>query len=170
VPTLIAMCGLSFSGKTTLAGAISEATGAPVVSYDELYASVDRDPSVTGLDEWWLITDLVCDQARSHLAAGRSVVVDNLNEQRVDRDRLRDVAVAEGAEVLVVHVEAPLEVIAQRRAENEVARARGTTTDEQFEFVRSRFEPPDDSERVVRYRLGDDLGRWLETFRAALDP
>jgi predicted kinase len=76
MPTLFVMSGLSFSGKTTLARRISEATGAPIVSYDELFATAERDPSVTGLDEWYLITDLVHDQARAHLEAGRSVIVD----------------------------------------------------------------------------------------------
>jgi predicted kinase len=164
------MCGLSFSGKTRLARAIGEATGAPIVSYDELYMTVERDRSITGMDEWWLITDLVGERAGEHLTAGRSVIVDNLNETRVDRDRLRDVAAQAGAEVLVVHVEAPAEEIARRRAENDASGTRGTTSDEQFEFVRSRFEDPAAPERVVRYRFGDDLEQWLRELRLLLAP
>jgi predicted kinase len=162
------MCGLSFSGKTTVARAIGKATGAPIVSYDELYATVPRDASLTGLDEWWLITDLVCERAREHLAAGRTVIVDNLNEERVDRDRLRAAAAKEGTEVLVVHVETPPDEIARRREENERARTRGTTSDEQFEFVRSRFEPPAEPERVIRFGSGDNLESWLDRLRATL--
>jgi predicted kinase len=168
MPVLIAMCGLSFSGKTTLARAISEETGAPIVSYDELWATVPRDPLLSGVDEWQFVFDLMCTRAGEHLAAGRSVIVDNLNEDTIDRGRLRDVAESNGAEVLVVHVEVPLDVIADRRAANDLARARGTTSDEMFEFVRSRFESPAEPECVFRYEWGDDLEAWLRRLQSAL--
>ena len=165
MPTLLIMCGLSFSGKTTLARRIGEATGSAVVSYDELYATVERDPSVTGLDEWYLVVGLVHEHARAHLAAGRSVVVDSLNEEVVDRDRLRAVAAAEGAEALVVHVEASLETIAERRRRNDATRERGTTSDENFRFVLSRFEAPGPWERHVRFGPEDDVEEWVRELR-----
>jgi predicted kinase len=155
------MSGLSFSGKTTLARKISEATGAPIVSYDGLFATAERDPSVSGLDEWYLVTGLVDDRARAHLAAGRSVIVDTLNEDRIDRDRLRAIAAEQGTEAIVVHVDAPRGLIEERRRENEFTGARGTTKDENFEFVLSRFEPPCPAEWSIRYQAGDDIEQWL---------
>ena len=155
------MSGLSFSGKTTLARKISDATGAPIVSYDELFATTEREASVSGLDEWYLITGLVDDHARAHLAAGRSVIVDSLNEDRIDRDRLRAIAADQGAEAIVVHVDVPLRLIEARRRDNDVTGARGTTEDDNFEFVLSRFEPPARPERSIRYRAGDDVDEWL---------
>jgi hypothetical protein len=83
------MSGLSFSGKTTLARRISEATGSAIVSYDELYAHAPRDEAITGLEEWRLIVGLVHEQARARLAAGESVVVDNLNEDVIDLDSVQ---------------------------------------------------------------------------------
>jgi predicted kinase len=161
MPTLFVMSGLSFSGKTTLARKISQATGAPIVSYDELFATTERDASVSGLDEWYLITGLVDGHARAHLAAGRSVIVDTLNEDRIDRDRLRAIAAEHGAEAIVVHVDAPRALIEARRRENEITGVRGTTADESFEFVLSRFEPPAPAERSIRYQAGDDVEEWL---------
>jgi hypothetical protein len=52
-----------------LAGKISERTGAAIVSYDELFATAEREPSVSGLDEWYLIMGLVHEHARAHLGA-----------------------------------------------------------------------------------------------------
>src|SRR4051794_16076632 len=106
------MCGLSFSGKTTLARRISQATGGTIVSYDHLYATAPRDESISGLDEWYLVMGLVHEHAKARLAAGSSVIIDNLNEDLVDRDQLRAIASEHGAETIVVHVDTPLEVIA----------------------------------------------------------
>ena len=167
MPTLYAMSGLSFSGKTVLAAEISAATGAAIVSYDDLYGTVERDPALTGIEEWRLIVSLVHAEARRHLQDGDSVIVDNLNEDMIDRDQLRAIAAECGAETIIVHVEAPLELIRERRRRNDLSRERGTTSDEQFEFVRSKFEPPGPPERVIRYQAGEDLGRWLVALQEA---
>jgi predicted kinase len=164
MPTLYVMCGLSFSGKTTLATRLAAATGAAFVSYDELYATAERD--LTGLEEWRYIVGLVHERTRAELSAGRSVVVDNLNEDRVDRAELRAIADELGVETIVVHVDAPLEVIEERRRRNAEIRVRGHTSDEMFEFVRARFETPEPPERVVRYRDGEDVDEWLARLTA----
>ena len=160
MPLLYIMCGLSFSGKTTLARAIANATESVIVSYDELYAT-RRDPAVTGLDEWYQLIALMDDEVRGHLAAGRSVVVDNLNEDLVDRDRLRGVAEESGADAVVVFVDTPPEVAVTRLRANERTKERGATTERHFEFVRSKLEPPGPPERCVAFRPGDDLDAWL---------
>jgi predicted kinase len=158
-PTLFIMCGLSFSGKTTLARRISQATGAVIVSYDRLFTEVDRGPEITGLDEWYMIVALVQQETRRHLASGQSVIVDNLNEDVVDRDQLRAIANEEGALSLVVYVDAPLDVIADRHRRNEVTMQRGLTTDDEFRFVLSRFQPPAEPEDYVRFVAGEDVDK-----------
>jgi predicted kinase len=156
------MCGLSFSGKTTLARRISEATGSAIVSYDELYAHAPRDEAITGLEEWRLIVGLVHEQTRARLAAGESVVVDNLNEDVIDRDQLRAIADEQGATTIVVFVDTPLDEIDVRRRCNEASGERGYTSDEQFAFVLAKFEPPSSGERTIRYTGGEDIDIWLE--------
>ena len=164
--TVYVMCGLSFAGKTTLARRIAASTASAVVSYDELYASVERDAVLTGLHEWEFIVSCMDDAVRAELAAERSVVVDNLNEDLVDRDRLRAIADDFGAKTIVIHVQAPLELIGERRRTNDATSARGTTSDEQFEFVRSKFEAPGPPECVVSYQAGDALEPWLAALLA----
>ena len=163
------MCGLSFSGKTTLARRISEATRSTVVSYDELYEHAPRDPAITGVEEWRLVTRLVHEQTRARLAAGESVIVDNLNEDMIDRDQLRAIASEQGVEAIVVYVDTPLEVISQRRRRNDLHRERGFTSDEQFEFVSSKFEPPSPNERSIRFRAEDDIDQWLEELQREME-
>lgn len=159
---LFVMCGLSFSGKTALARRISAATGSIVVSYDELYATAPRDESITGLDEWYLVMGLVHERARAELASGGSVIVDNLNEDLIDRDQLRAIGHEHGAETIVVYVDTPLEVISLRRRLNERDRERGFTSDEEFAFVLSRFEAPCPPERSIRFGPEDDIEVWLD--------
>jgi predicted kinase len=156
------MCGLSFSGKTTLARRISEATGSAIVSYDDLYAHAPRDEAITGLEEWRLIVGLVHENTRTRLAAGESVVVDNLNEGVIDRDQLRAIAAEQGATTIVVFVDTPLDETDARRRRNEVSGERGYTSDEQFAFVLAQFEPPGPGERTIRYVGDEDIEVWLD--------
>lgn len=166
VPILFIMCGLSFSGKTTLARRIAEVTGSVIVSYDALYATIERDPSLDGLEEWRLIVGRMHEDARTHLSAGRSVVVDNLNEEVIDRDPLREIAQKCGADAIVVYVDAPLGLIQERRLRNEALRERGSTRDDNFQFVLSRLQPPSPDERSITYRPDDDLDEWLRELLA----
>jgi predicted kinase len=154
---LYALSGLSFSGKSTLAAELGRTTGAAIVSYDELFVSLPRPAGIEGLAEWQLLVDEVHERARAELAAGRSVIVDTLNEDLVDRDELRAIADEHGAETVVVYLDTPLDVIAERRRQNEESGERGTTRDDNFAFVLAKFEPPRPHERAIRVTPGDGI-------------
>jgi aminoglycoside phosphotransferase family enzyme/predicted kinase len=95
-PAVIACCGLSGTGKTTLAGALAAATGFPVVSSDlvrtrgragtgapaaygeGLYTEAARDATYAALSA----------EVETALAAGRSVIADATFLRRAHRERL----------------------------------------------------------------------------------
>lgn len=50
---LYIMCGLAFSGKSTLARKIAEHTGSKRIAFDELWVEKDKEQPVPKSDEGW---------------------------------------------------------------------------------------------------------------------
>src|SRR4029079_3355962 len=91
--TLYLLCGLAFSGKSTLAAALSRLTGAVVVSLDEINASRGLYGGMGIPDEDWGRTHTeALSLVEAALRAERSVVVDDTNCFRFLRDNYRQIA------------------------------------------------------------------------------
>ena len=81
--TLTLMCGLSFSGKSTLARGLAEELGAHLVSLD----AINHERGLRGgegipLDEWATSNGIAHERAGVLLAAGGDVVVDDTGSPR----------------------------------------------------------------------------------------
>ncbi len=129
-PVLLACCGRSGTGKSTVATALAEALGGTHVSSDvlrraahpaaagarygeALYSRASRDR----------IYDALVDRAAGELAAGRSVVADATFLRRGDRERLRRIAAVAGRPLLFLECRAAPETVRERLA----ARPRGAS-------------------------------------------
>lgn len=161
-PTLYILCGLPFSGKSTVACAIAARTGGVIVSFDELHAehgdelSRTRDtPAV-----WQAIRELAGERAAVALRRGLSVICDNTNFRVAHRDALRAVATAANARALVVCVDTPLSVIAARRARNRLAGGRDDIADADLDYVRERWQPPGRDEAAISVGPDMAMGQW----------
>ena len=77
--TLYIMCGLGFSGKSTLAKKISEYKNAALVGQDAIYFEKEKelDPTLTSAQEWELIWNIAIERVISELEKGKSVVYDS---------------------------------------------------------------------------------------------
>jgi predicted kinase len=161
-PALIAMCGLAFSGKSTMARRVAAALAAEIVSYDAINAGRGFDGGTTIADHEWEKTSLqAAEKARALLAEGRSVVVDDTFSHRFLRDRFRAVAGESGASFVLLFVDTPIAVIEVRIAENARTRRRGHIEAEVFAHHRDRFQFPAADEAPVRLSNEADLERWL---------
>lgn len=159
---LIALCGLAFSGKSTMARRIAEATGAELVSYDAINARRGFDGGTVMDDQEWEKTSLMAAaSARAVLASGRRVVVDDTFSHRFLRKRFAAVAQAAGAPFVLLFVDTPLEVIEARIAENARTKDRHHIAPDVFAAHRARFQFPEPEERAVRLTGADDLEKWL---------
>jgi predicted kinase len=159
---LIALCGLAFSGKSTVAAKVAAALGADLVSYDAINAQRGFDGGKVIADAEWEKTSLMAaGSARMALANGRAVVVDDTFSHRLLRDRFRALARATGVPFILLFVDTPLAVIEARIADNARTKRRAPIEPEVFAHHRDRFQFPTDDEAPVR--LGDegDLDRWL---------
>ncbi len=165
-PELIATCGLAFSGKSTIARKVAAALGGELISYDAINARRGFEGGKVIADAEWEKTSLMAaDAARTALAAGRTVVIDDTFSHRFLRDRFREVARDTGAPFTLLYVDTPLAVIEARIAENARTRQRPHIEPDVFAHHRDRFQYPGDDEAPVRLSNEADLERWLAAKR-----
>lgn len=120
-PKLFALSGLPFSGKSTLAKKLSEALSVKILSYDhDIYAHHKNEvPSGTSpAKEYELVQAIAHKKLRSMLKSGESVIYDDLNLERTDREILISIAHDCNAQYYLIFVDTPLDIIEQRRKTN----------------------------------------------------
>lgn len=113
--------GLIASGKTTVAGRLSERHCVPVVSADVVRKSraglpldAPGPPALYDAAFRAATLDAVLERAGSVLRGGRSVIVDTTFQERAFRDRARRLAAAHGARFLFVECRAPEAILRAR--------------------------------------------------------
>jgi predicted kinase len=159
MPTLYILCGLPFSGKSTLAQQLASATGSVLVSYDAIWWEKKRE---TG-ESWGF--DALCDLAEARLAValegGVSAVYDTLNNSKGWRDRLRRLAAQHGARSVVVYLNTPLAVIEERQRDNQVTGERHSVSPDTLRAEVAKFEAPGPIEEAIEFTPDTDFASWL---------
>ena len=150
-PRLYIFIGYPGAGKTTVAKAIAEATGA-----FHLWADAERHklfPVPThSLAESNQLYAQLNDEADKLLSEGKSVAFDTNFNFRADRKKLCDIAARRGAETIVVWVTTPIDE-ARKRAVGEHVMRNGyamTMTETQFNNIVAKLEPPAKDEKIIK--------------------
>jgi predicted kinase len=171
VPGLIAMCGLSFSGKSVLAQALSRELRIRLLSYDaELYPVHSRGApaGASAAAQYDFVQGIARREIAASLAGGESLIYDDLLLQREDRRKLAAVAEAHWAGFVLVYLDTPLPVIEERRAANSRTRARTSVPDGTLRLDTSLLEPPEEDERAIYVSPGYVLPEILAQVSARL--
>ena len=157
------LCGLAFSGKTTLARAIAEQLSLAYVSLDEINSERGVRPGGEGLpvEEWERSRAVAESQLAFAFASGRGAVLDDTGCYRWLRDSYRELAARFGFDTTVVFVDAPLDFIRARIAANLREGTRTGITEPVFSRHVAEFEVPQPDERTVRFTPSDEIGRWI---------
>ncbi|UPU34432.1 AAA family ATPase [Geomonas paludis] len=174
-PTLILTCGLSGSGKSSLAAEVSRELGFDLARSDLLRkalagvpaAGVEPDATYRAgiyseaMDR--ATYDALLVEAERSLAGGRGIVADATFQRRADRERFRELAARMGVPFLVVETRCPEEVTRER-----LERRRHDPTDvsdarwEQYQQQRAEFQAPQSGESLL---LDSTLPVWDEAER-----
>jgi predicted kinase len=159
---LFAMCGLAFSGKTTLARAISRLAGAEYVGLDDINAErgLRGGDGIPG-EEWERTSAIAVERAGALLAAGRDVVLDDTLCFRWLRDRYAALAERHAAQLVLLYVATPLSMIYSAMAENDADLRRDPIRPEVFEMHVRSFEPPAADERPLVYDRSVPVEEWI---------
>jgi len=162
---LFVLCGLPFSGKSTLARAIATRFGPTHLELDAIVA--ERGPIGDGLpvprESWIAAYREAYRRMDALLAQGHSVVFDATGHRRVHRDLARRHAARFGTTTVVVALDVQEAVARARRDRNRIAPIRYDVPDAEFDLVAAEIQPPGDEEHVVRYSSAMDLDAWLQT-------
>ncbi|MBJ6799297.1 bifunctional aminoglycoside phosphotransferase/ATP-binding protein [Geomonas propionica] len=174
-PTLVLTCGLSGSGKSSLAGELGRELGFDLIRSDLVRkalagvraSGVEPDASYrAGIysEEMDRATyGALLAQAELSLTGGNGIIVDATFQRRSDRERFRQLAARLGASCLVLETRCP-EAVARERLERrrhdpaEVSDARW----EQYQRQRAEFDAPQPGESVL---LDSTLPVWDEAER-----
>ncbi|HEX4954067.1 MAG TPA: AAA family ATPase [Thermoanaerobaculia bacterium] len=166
--SLYLMCGMAFSGKSTLAGALARHLGAEVVSLDAIN---DARGLAGGLGipeaEWARTHHEALGQLEGLLGTGSSVIIDDTNCFRFLRDAYRAVADRHGLPTTVIYLDRPLELLLARIEENEATQARPAIAAAVLTDLALKFEPPGPDEQVLNVPPDASVDEWVaRTFPA----
>ena len=163
---LYILCGLPFSGKTTMAKKIAEYTGSKRIAFDQLWLELGKDAQfasfLTGDEGWRLVRSVAKERIAESLEKGCSVVYDDINVRREHREELREVATQHGAIAVVVYVDMPLAIREEREKENLLMKRRHDVDPVNAKKALDQFEEPGPPEHVIVFSSENNLEEWLE--------
>ena len=161
--TLYIMCGVPFSGKTTLARTLANQCGFIHLDLDAIAREQSLFPEEGINDEQWgQVFHEVYRQVATLLSSGKSVVFDAVNYDRVGRDRLRTIAQQSESVVHVIYIALPIQKIEQRRKTNQVNRQRPPVLDKDFVNLAAEFEIPMVEENLLVYDGIQSVPEWIK--------
>lgn len=159
------LCGIPFSGKSTLARLLAQRCGWTHVDVDAIVRSLIAPGEQFITDHQW-------DQAFSRsyeivadsLARRQSAIHDATNYARTVRDRLRAIARQYDASAHVIYVNIPFDVANQRRHANQAQSQRHQVSDADFQEVVNNLEPPTVDESVLVFDGTLDIETWITRY------
>ena len=162
MPTLYLLCGMPFSGKTTLGKTISR-------QIDSAYMSLDEINELRGLRggdgipvaEWEKTHSIAMSQMQTIMPTFQDIVLDDTNCFRWLRDRFRQLAAEHNYRTTVVFVDVPMSEIWQRMLNNKDTPTRHTVKPEIVKEITKTFEPPEENENVLKYAGKQPINEWL---------
>jgi predicted kinase len=157
------LCGLPFSGKTTVATALARWLGIKRVAIDDINDELDVWDDETGLlpEEWTKTYDEAYRRLGLVLCQGKSALDDSTNFTKHLRDHLRALAESYNARTMVIYVDIPVSEVRLRWQKNRQTRVRADVRDSDFAYVVEQFEPPTEDENVLRYDGSISLEKWI---------
>ena len=170
---LIIICGLSFSGKSTLGKAIKDRFGYEEVDVDEtkfdLYGKSIRDEELNH-EDWVRIYTETDRRIADFLRSGRTVVDASRNFSKGERDVARSIAENAGVPLVTIYVNTPEEIVRRRLHRNRREPSRRDIPDRDFEDVVRAMQVPGAEEDPLVFHYVEDPARWVEENAGRLAP
>ncbi len=158
------MCGVGFSGKSTLAKQIAEHTGATLVSQDALFFEKEKEMNLDqdSDKQWRMLLDMCLERIKENLETGKSVVFDNTNTRFEHREELRELAKSVEAETKVIFLDTPIEIQKERQKKNLKTGERHDVKQEYLDQAIAELEIPTENENTLSFKPNTDLNILLK--------
>lgn len=150
-PKLYYFIGAPGAGKTTLAQALAEKTGAKHLWADQERHELFEEPTHSQAESDELYNKL--NQATDYLLSqGKSVIYDTNFNHYADRQKMREIAARHKAETILIWLTTPKDIAKQRAVGTHETRNGYTITmtEEQFDSITSKLEKPHEDEKVIK--------------------
>lgn len=163
-PTQYLLCGIPFSGKTTLGQALHDKLGFVHINLDAIKKekgygdTCDDDVPDTVWTEIFREAD---SRMLAGLKEGKSVAHETAWVTRAWRDRARDIATEAGFPTKIIFLDIPKEVALSRQSANRTKQTRYDTPDTEFQDYVTEFERPTPDEDIIIYDGIQDLSAWI---------
>ncbi len=152
VPIVYMTLGLPGSGKTFFARQYAASVGMPLIDIERLRNELFEEPSYAA-DEDRVVMSLADYMTEQFLAAGLSVLIDGMNDTRVRRHGLREMARQYGAKPLVIWVQTDVNTAFNRAhsrdRRNPNDKYAQELSDDEFERAAARVKMPQHEDYVV---------------------
>jgi len=157
------MCGLPFSGKTTLAKKVAEKTGAKLIAFDKVWADEKDElkPDLDKVEEWKIILNEAYRRIKETLSANKSVVYDDISVRKEHREVLRAIAKQSKASFAIIYLNTPMAEIKKREVKNRISKDRHEVESVNFEKALAQWQTPASEESVIEYKPDMDLYKWI---------
>jgi predicted kinase len=163
---LFMMCGIAFSGKTTVAKQLVRALGCAYVSLDDINAERGlHGGDGIAVEEWERTHGVAIERMKHLMARGEYIVLDDTNCFRWLRDKYSEFASENGYVAELVYLAVSLEEVQERIVRNTITTARHSIESNVFGAHVQEFEPPQADEVTTVLRNAEDVSRWIETTR-----
>ena len=160
--TLYLMCGMPFSGKTTLGKSIAEYLGSKYISLDEINEARGLyGGEGISVEEWEKTHLLAMEQLRSLVQLRQDIVVDDTSCFRWLRERFGSFVKQYDYQMIVVFLDIPLSIIRKRIDQNELTQTRHRVRQEIIEQMAKTFEPPQPDENAIKYYADQPIDKWI---------
>jgi len=161
---LYILCGIPFSGKSTLAAKIVDKFGSTRIDLDQIKDElIGREIIESQIDQksWDRIYTEMYLRIGQALAAGQSVIHDTGNFTVYERSLVSKIASKLNIPFTTIYVDTSTEVAYKRLVSNRLTKSRFNISDKSFYDAVTEMEIPGPSEHTVIYNPNDNLDSWL---------
>lgn len=160
--TLCILCGLPYSGKTTLTKELVKRFGFKVVSMDDVMDEKGLDPVTMTQEDWNKVYSEGYERLKEYLAEGQSVILDLGNLKKSERNTAKAIAESKRADYKLIYINTPVEEIKSRRLGNVETKERGHLEDETMDSALKMWEEPTADENPILYSQDINLDNWIK--------
>lgn len=162
---LYILCGIPFSGKTTLATQLVKQFGFTRIDLDEikfeLYGA-DKKDSEMGTRDWNYAYEEMYKRLNLGLKAGKTVIHDTGNFTKKERSEVRQIADRLGIKTITIFMDTPPDVARERLVKNRNTNQRFDVGEKDFESTVADMEPPSADENPILFHHNESIETWIK--------
>ncbi len=156
------MCGLPYSGKSTLTKELVKRFGFSVGSMDAILDERNFEVEKMTQDDWNYVYSEGYERMKQLLKEGKTVILDSGALKLSERNTARAIAADFGVPVKLIYINTPRQETQRRWLENQTTKERGHLEEVSLNRAIDMFNEPTADENPIIYNHNMDLDQWIK--------